>query len=105
MEPLEKVRDEAEGKGGCGGVEELAGFRTTIMRLSTCSSVKELVPNEPDSDGEKARLVECGTAGAKSGTAAESGVCMKGPSLGFPSITVIGLVASKVEGAPFGDGY
>ena len=43
MEPLENVREDAEGKGGGDDVEELTGFRTTIMRLSTCSSVNELV--------------------------------------------------------------
>lgn len=100
MEPLEKVRD-ADGKGGA-EVEEFSGLRTTIIRLSTCSSVKALVLGELDSEDEKTWLPDRGTAGAKSGTAAESGVCMNDPLAGFPFTAEEGLAATNGRGTPLG---
>lgn len=105
MEPLENVLEDAEGKGGGADAEEPTGFRTTIIRLSTCSSVNEPVAGTLGSTGGNPRLFTGGTAGAKSGTAAERGVCANGPSVVIPLVDVLVGAGTKGGGTPLAKGY
>ncbi len=98
MEPFEKVREDCEWKGGGRGVEGLIGLRTTIIRLSTCSSVNELAPFGLASK-DKLRVYREGIPGAKSGTAADSGVCVTEASLMFPFAITKGAGADGTKGA------
>lgn len=105
IEPLESVRDDAGGKGG--DAEGFTGFRTTIIRLSTWSSVNALAADTVGSVGKgpwfvlvSACSVGGGAEGAKSGTAADNGVCVKGPSVIFELLAEALGTGTKGGGAP-----